>query len=269
MFQSVVSYCSYEFYRFFFGFFPFQKQLRSKCVFLCSPQIPLILIHEFGYHYQSRKQKGSPDAFSAATAPAAECAGGQERTPPGGAALRPEAPEPATRTPARAAPSHPSGLRPSLTRPASSSGRAANGYCETWLPRRQCCAGTQRRSSGSELGEKGVNPKYIARPHLGGNTGAGLNQGRRRQGHSSGSQTASCCETCYSTWVPFFPLPGAHASSPSPGCAGTALPDVAHVQTRGHERRRHPRAHPAPRTLARPAGALLTSGASWSRCSLG
>lgn len=219
-------------------------------------------------HYQSRSKK-DPRRLRLQSSSAAECAKGRSGRPLAAQPRGPEAPEPATRTPARAAPSHPSGPRPLPTRPASSSGRAANGYGETWLPRRQCRAGTQRRSSGSELGEKGVNPEVHRLPASRWEHG-GNKSGPAKAGHSSGSQTASCCETCYfPTWPRSSP---SLALTPPPfsRLRRTKLPStLLTCQTRGHERRRHPRAHPAPRTLARPRGALLTSGASWSRCSLG
>lgn len=147
VFQSVVSYCSCECIDSSLAFFLSKSNLDPSAFFSVLLK-SLILIHEL--HYQSRS-KGSPTP--AATSSSAECAKGRSGRPPGGAARgRGARSRPPGLSPRRHAPEWPA-PPPDPARQLQRPG-GKRDYGETWLPRRQCRAGTQRRSSGSRPGRK-------------------------------------------------------------------------------------------------------------------
>ena len=203
-------------------------------------------------HYQSRSKK-DPRRLRLQSSSAAECRNGR---PLAAQTLGPEAPTPATRTGCRD-PSPRRTIAPKSPAPPPHPARqfllpGGDGRGETrrpcWLRR----AGTERRPSGAERGEKGVNPE-VHRPPASRWEHWGNKSGPAKAGHRCGSQTATCCETChFPTWPRPSPLPGAHASSFLPAQPHRAPLDVAHVPDPG------PRAASAPartpgHTRTRPA----------------
>lgn len=265
VFQSVVNAPEYV----PFLLWVFKSKLNPTALFSVFLK-SLILIHEFTSPTPKLKGSPTPAGYKAWFAGVLE---GQVGTPPGDVALRVcEAPAPAARThrqdlslrrtvalrvgctPSQLGPTAHSLLRP----PGTDRG------CDTGQQRRRRLARNERRPSGAERGEKGVNPE-VHRPPASQWQHGGNKSGPAKEGRSSGSRTETCCETC-----PFPTLP-----CPSPSLAlaplfflllRTELPStLLTCQTLGRERRPHRRAHPATLALARPRGALLTSGASWSR----
>lgn len=223
-------------------------------------------------HYQSRSKK-DPRRLPATKQLRCGVWEGQERTPPGGATSRAQGADP------RGA-DRPPGPQPTITTalesPRPPPHRAlplplpGGDRCgEIRWPRSRCRASTERRPSGAERGEKGVNPE-VHRPPASRWEHRGNKSGPAKAGRRSSSRTATCCETCH---FPTLPRPSPSlALAPPPFFlhGGTQLPStLLTCQPRGRERRPLPRAHPATVSLARPQGALLTSGASWSRRSPG
>lgn len=83
----------------------------------------------------------------------------------------------------------------------------------------------------------------------------GNKSGPAKAGHRSGFRTTTCCETCYFPHLaPFFPLPGAHASSLLPAAPHRAPLDVAHVPDPG------PRAPSAPARTPSPSNTRPAAG---------
>lgn len=159
--------------------------------------------------------------------------------------------------PARAATSRPESLVP------------APGPCLPPPARSSCRAGPAAPAPSAEpaarSGERKVwTRKYIARPHLRGNTGAINQAGEGRTGlrlpHGNLLRDLSLPHR-----APSSPVPGARAASFLPAPRHRAPLDVAHVPAPGPRAASAARAHPAPLAPGRPRGAPLTSGASWSR----
>lgn len=207
-------------YRFFFGFFPFQKQPRSKCVFLCSPQI---LNFNSWIYITNPEAKRIPDAcgYKAAPQRSARRAGADapwRRSPAG--PRRPNRPpglQPAphhrtrvARAPSRPGPPAPAAGRQTATvRPGCRGGNAAPAHS----------ADPAARSWERKVWTR----KYIACPHLGGNTGA-INQGRRRQDTAPAPKQQVAARPVTSPPGPVLPPPWRSRFLPSPGCAAPSSP---------------------------------------------
>ena len=196
-------------------------------------------------HYQSRSKK-DPRRLRLQSSSAAECRNGR---PLAAQTLGPEAPTPATRTGCRD-PSPRRTIAPKSPAPPPHPARqfllpGGDGRGETrrpcWLRR----AGTERRPSGAERGEKGVNPE-VHRPPASRWEHWGNKSGPAKAGHRCGSQTATCCETChFPTWPRPSPPPwrsrlllsSCSAAPSSTRRCSRARPGAASgVRTRAHTR---------------------------------
>lgn len=256
-------------YRFFFGFV-FKCNLNPSAFFSVLFK-SLILIHEFTSPTPKRKGSPTPAGYKAARSAESTWRAGADapwRHRPA-CARRPHPPRrPAAGTPARAAPLRWVAWAPSPpSSPARSRLRApgSNRDSESEQQRRRRLARNESRPSSAQRGEKGVNPE-VYRPPASQWQHGGNKSGPAKEGRGSGSRTATCCESCH---FPTLPCPSPSlALAPPPFflLLGTELPStLLTCQTLSRERRPHRRAHPATLALARPRGALLTSGASWSR----